>query len=65
MALKDNTCTFFVDTLLKHTRRGAHRAPIELFEFKENTNMCVLVTLREYLKIAQPLRLETLPTTNY
>ena len=36
MQLTDSKCTFHVNSLLKHSRRGTHQAPIELYSFKTN-----------------------------
>ena len=57
MSLKDDKCTFFfVNTVLKHTRRGTHLAPIELHAFPNNGNLCVITTLKEYLRKTSSLR---------
>ena len=56
MSLKDKQCTFFVNSVLKHTRRGVHQAPIELVAFTDNKNLCVISTLQEYLQRTCNLR---------
>ena len=57
MSLKDDKCTFFfVNTVLKHTRRGTHLAPIELHAFSNNGTLCVITTLKEYLRKTDSLR---------
>lgn len=52
MDVQEDKCTFYVNTLLKHSRRGAHQAPIELHAFSANKNVCVVTTLKEYLRRA-------------
>ena len=49
MHLTDTKCTFHVNSLLKHSRRGTHQAPIELYSFKTNESLCVVRVLQEYL----------------
>ena len=50
MSPTDQKCTFFVNSVLKHTQRGAHQAPTELAAFQDNNNLCVISTLQEYLQ---------------
>ena len=49
MQLTDSKCTFRVNSLLKHSRRGTHQAPIELYSYKTNESLCVVRVLQEYL----------------
>ena len=49
MDVQEDKCTFYAHTLLKHSRRGAHQAPIELHAFSVNKSMCVVTTLKECL----------------
>ena len=50
MTLTENKCVFKINSLLKQSKRGRHLMPIELIGFKENLSLCVIHTLREYLK---------------
>ncbi|KAL8598175.1 hypothetical protein ACOMHN_043246 [Nucella lapillus] len=54
MLLREEKCTFFVNTLLKQSRRGTHLPPIELYSC-ENKAVCVMHTLRVYLEKAKTL----------
>ena len=56
MRLTESKCTFFVNSLLKHSRRGTHQSPIELNSFEENKALCVIRVLHEYLNRTRPLR---------
>ena len=56
MQLTDSKCTFRVNSLLKHSRRGTHQAPIELYSFKTNESLCVVRVLQEYLNRTRKLR---------
>ena len=56
MDLSDTKCTFNVHSLLKHSRSGTYQAPIELYSFTENKPLCVVSTLREYLRRTRHLR---------
>ncbi|WP_419593559.1 tyrosine-type recombinase/integrase, partial [Thiolapillus sp.] len=56
MELSDKKCTFYVHSLLKHSRSGSHQAPIELHSFTENKSLCVVSTLKEYLRRTKHLR---------
>ena len=52
----DSKCTFHANSLLKHSRRGTHQAPIELYSFKTNESLCVVCVLQEYLNRTRKLR---------
>ena len=56
MQLTDSKCTFHVNSLLKHSRRGTHQAPIELHSFKTKESLCVVRVLQEYLNRTRKLR---------
>jgi len=56
MSLNDKRCTFFVHSLLKQTRRRVHQKPIELLAFKDEPDLCIVTTLKEYLNRTKPLR---------
>ena len=56
MELSDKQCTFYVHSLLKHSTSGTHQAPTELHSFTENKSLCVVSTLKEYLRRTKHLR---------
>ena len=49
LSLKDKKCAFFVDSVLKQLRQCVHLAQIELLGLRDNTNLCVITVLKEYL----------------
>ena len=50
MKLQENKCVFTVNTKIKQSKRGRHVKPIELLGFKDNISLCVIQTLKEYLR---------------
>lgn len=56
MRLAENKCIFHIKSLLKHSKIGKHIEPIELFEFTENENLCVIKTLKEYIERTEDKR---------
>ena len=51
MQLTDTKCTFHVNSLLKHSWRGTHQAPIELYSFKTNESLCIQEYLNRVCKL--------------
>lgn len=56
MNLTDDKCVFFIENLLKHSRRGKHQTPIELLSFKENSKLCIVKLLQVYIQQTKELR---------
>lgn len=56
MKLTDKTCTFFVNSLLKHSKKGKHQAPLEFKSFPQDPSLCIVTVVSEYLKRTQKLR---------
>ena len=49
MSTTEERCTFFISSLLKHSRRGCHQAPLEFVAFDKNPQLCVVNTIQTYL----------------
>lgn len=56
MMLSEQKCIFFVDSKLKHSRKGVHQAPIELLTFPESLPLCVVNFIQVYIKKTCALR---------
>lgn len=56
MILTKNKCTFFVSSLLKHSRKGSHQKPLEFIAFEDNAKLCIIDVLQEYLRRTKPVR---------
>ena len=56
MTLTDHKCVFRINTLIKQSRSGKHLAPIELLGYEGNPSLCVLHTLKEYLRRTKNIR---------
>ena len=52
MALNDNMCTFKIAELLKTTRPGWHLGHIELKAYKDDSCLCVVTALQQYMVIS-------------
>ena len=59
MKLQDTKCVFNIDFLIKQSRKGKHLAPIEFLAFPDNSSLCVLSVLREYLRRTVDIRGDT------
>ena len=55
MKLSSSMCVFQIASLLKQSRRGYHLAPIELMAYPDNSKLCIVAMLREYLARTQDL----------
>ena len=49
-------CVFQINSLLKQSRRGYHQAPIEFLAYPENTKLCVVSVLHDYLARTRQIR---------
>ena len=58
MNLSDNKCIIFVPSLLKHSHKGVHQAPIGLIAFPVNHSLCIVYLLQMYIKRTCELRRE-------
>lgn len=56
MSISDTRCTFFVNTILKHTHQGAHQKPVEFVAYPDDTQLCIVSTLKDYLSRTRLLR---------
>ena len=56
MTISDNKCVFRINSKIKQSKRGKHLKPIELMGFRENPSLCVIETLKEYLKRTETKR---------
>ena len=56
MKISDAKCVFSIDVLLKHSRKGKHLAPLEFVAFPQNSRLCVVSVLKEYLSRTKELR---------
>ena len=56
MKISDAKCVFSIDVLLKHSRKGKHLAPLEFVAFPQNSRLCVVSVLKEYLCRTKELR---------
>ena len=54
--ISDAKCVFSIDVLLKHSRKGKHLAPLEFVAFPQNSHLCVVSVLKEYLCQTKELR---------
>lgn len=54
--LTDEKCTFFINSVLKHSRKGHHQKPIELLAFSDNRTICVIDLLKEHIERTKNLR---------
>ena len=55
MKLSSSMCVFQIASLLKQSRRGYHLAPIELMAYPDNSKLCIVAMLREFLARTQDL----------
>ncbi len=56
MALDDNMCTFRIAELLKTTRPGRHLGHVELKAYNDDSCLCVVTALQQYMVVTTPLR---------
>ena len=56
MKLTDSKCVFFVDSLVKQSKRGNHVAPLEFLAYPVNKSLCIVDTIQEYLARTKSIR---------
>lgn len=56
MALSSRKCVITVKSLLKTSKPTSHLKPIELLEYSEDKNICVVSHLHRYLKLTEIVR---------
>ena len=53
--LNDDSCTFYIRKLLKTSKPGSHKSVV-VFQRYDNTDLCVLQHLKQYLSLTEGLR---------
>lgn len=56
MKITENKCVFYIDNLLKHSRKGHHQEPIEFLKFTDNKKLCIIDIIEEYLRRTKDFR---------
>lgn len=56
MHLSNSKCVFYLNVLLKHSRKGKHLAPLEFLAFPQNKALCIVSVLKEYLRRTKEFR---------
>ena len=56
MRLSHNSCIFMITENLKHSRGNAPATEIRVDSYPEDSRLCPIVCLREYLKRTEPIR---------
>ena len=56
MVLTASTCTFYLDSLQKHSRPNGHLSHLELKAYPTNANLCIVHHLKKYLSVTANYR---------